>query len=355
MKIALVTEHWFSRYPASDGATTTVKAIADRLIDLGHDVRLVAPGPGLTRYRNSRVVRISPLAKPGAQVRDALAEFDPDLVHVTDPGRIGRRALKHAERMELRSLVVQQSPVGRTTEDLWVSRVAERADDVVVTAGWMAEALARLGVTASLWRPGVDAHAFTPALRDPWLHSKWARGASSQPRVVVGYAGALARRHDVRELAQLAGVPGVRVVLIGDGGQRAWLADRLPGAKLVGPLGTGDLAIALASLDVVVHPGRSETCCHVLREAGASGVPVVAPRSGGAAELVRNLETGLLYDPDTSGGPAEAVASLVADPRRAYLGARARELALDRSWTDAVDELIGSHYVGTRHGGSRSA
>jgi phosphatidylinositol alpha 1,6-mannosyltransferase len=336
MRIALVTEHWFSRYPASDGATTTVKALADRLIDHGHEVRLIAPGPGLTRYRNSRVVRISPLAKPGTQVRDALAEFDPDLVHVTDAGRIGRRALKHAERMDLRTLVVQQSPVARATDDLWVSRVAERAGDMVVTAGWMKAALAGLGVTASVWRPGVDAHAFTPALRDPWLHNKWARDG----RVVVGYAGALARRHDVRDLARLSGVPGVRVVLIGDGGQRGWLADRLPGAKLLGPLGTGDLAIALASLDILVHPGRSETCCHVLREAGASGVPVIAPRSGGAAELVRNLETGLLYDPDAPTGLAEAVTSLAADPRRGYLGARGREVALERDWASAVDELI---------------
>lgn len=342
MKIALVTEHWFSRYPASDGTTTTVRAVADRLIDRGHEVRLVAPGPGLARYRSSRVVRISPLAKPGGQVRDALAEFDPDLVHVTDPGRIGRRALKHAERMDLPTLVVQQSPVARATEDLWVARVAERASRVVVTAAWMSDALAGLGVEAPVWRPGVDARAFTPALRDPWLHRTWGRDG----RVVVGYAGALVRRHDVRDLAQLAGVPGIRVVLIGEGSQRAWLADRLPGAKLVGPLGTGDLAIALASLDVLVHPGRSETCAHVLREAGAAGVPVVAPRSGGALEVVRNLETGLLYDPTAPAGPAEAVVSLAADPRRGHLGTRARELALERGWTTAVDELIARHYSG---------
>jgi len=339
MRIALVTEHWFSRYPASDGTTTTVKAVADRLIDLGHDVRLIAPGPGLTRYRNCRVVRISPLAQPGAQVRDALSGFDPDLVHVTDPGRVGRRALKHAERMELRTLVVQQSPVARAMEDLWVARVAERAGGVVVTTAWMQEALAGLGVTSALWAPGVDGHAFTPALRDPWLHRSWGRDG----RVVVGYAGQLARRHDVRDLAQLSGVPGIRVVLIGAGGQRGWVADRLPGAKLVGPLGTGDLAIALASLDILVHPGRSETCCHVLREAGASGVPVVAPRAGGAAELVRNLESGLLYDPVAPSGLAEAVASLAADPRRGYLGARGRELALQRDWTTAVDELLRRH------------
>lgn len=345
MRIALVTEHWFSRYPASDGATTTVKAVADRLIDLGHEVRIIAPGPGLVRYRNCRVVRISPLTRPGTQVRDALADFGPDLAHVTDPGRIGRRALKHAARTGLRTLVVQQSPVPGTAEDLWTARVAARADGVLVTASWMQAALARLGVAAPVWRPGVDARAFTPAARDPWLHRTWGRDG----RVVVGYAGALARRHDVRELAQLAGVPGIRVVLIGDGGQRDWLADRLPGARLVGPLGTGDLATALASLDVLVHPGRSETCCHVLREAGAAGVPVVAPRAGGAAELVRNLETGLVYDPRSPAGLAEAVASLAADPRRHYLGARARELSGERSWTTAVDELVDRHYVGSAH------
>ena len=341
MKIALVTEHWFSRYPASDGTTTTVKAVADRLVDLGHEVRLVAPGPGLPGYRGCRVVRISPLTKAGAQVRGALAEFDPDLVHVTDPGRIGRRALKHAARMGLRTLVVQQSPVRGPTAELWTSRVAGRTDAVVVTAGWMQDALTGLGVESAVWRPGVDAQAFTPALRDPWLHRTWARDG----RVVVGYAGALARRHDVRDLARLSGVRGIRTVLIGDGGQRGWLEDRLPGAKLVGPLGSGDLAIALASLDVLVHPGRSETCCHVLREAGAAGVPVVAPRAGGAAELVRHLETGLLHDPGEPSGLAEAVASLAADPRRRYLGARARELSLERSWTTAVDELVATHYV----------
>jgi phosphatidylinositol alpha 1,6-mannosyltransferase len=215
----------------------------------------------------------------------------------------------------------------------------------------MQRSLTALGVTSAVWRPGVDAHAFTPALRDPWLHRSWGRDG----RVVVGYAGALSRRHDVRELAQLSGVPRIRTVLVGDGGQRGWLTDRLPGARIVGPLGTGDLAIALASLDVLVHPGRSETCCHVLREAGASGVPVVAPRAGGAGELVRNLETGLLYDPAAPAGLAEAVASLAADPRRRYLGARARELSLERSWTTAVDELVARHYVGTPHGESRSA
>ena len=44
MRIALVTEAF---YPAVDGTTRTVKAVADRLIDSGHEVNIVAPGPGL--------------------------------------------------------------------------------------------------------------------------------------------------------------------------------------------------------------------------------------------------------------------------------------------------------------------
>jgi phosphatidylinositol alpha 1,6-mannosyltransferase len=338
MRIALVTDTF---YPAVDGTTTTIKAVADRLIETGHEVRFVAPGPGLSTYNRSRVVRVSPLAKPGGQVRAALEEFGPDLVHVANPGRLGRKALKHAHDLGLRSLVVQQSPVS----DDWRGRVAEHADRVVVTAPWMVARLAGLAVEAALWAPGVDAAAFNPGLRDPWLHDKWSRARSTRgPLVVIGYAGALARRHDVRNLTALNQVPGIRPVIIGDGPQRGWLAHRLPHARFTGPLATGDLAVALATLDVLVHPGRQETCSHTLREAAASGVPLVAPRAGGAVDVVRHLENGLLYDPAAEQGLADAVAAVAADPRRRLLGQRGRELALVRDWRGAVDELVATHY-----------
>lgn len=42
-RIALVTE---SFYPAVGGTTTTVENVADRLVDTGREVLIVAPGPG---------------------------------------------------------------------------------------------------------------------------------------------------------------------------------------------------------------------------------------------------------------------------------------------------------------------
>ena len=87
-----------------------------------------------------------------------------------------------------------------------------------------------------------------------------------------------------------------------------------------------------------------ETCCHALREAAASGVPVVAPRAGGAPDVVTSLETGLLYDPAGHAGFAEAVAAVAGDRHRVLLGVRGRELAVRRDWRAAVDELVRLHY-----------
>lgn len=354
-RIALVTE---SFYPAVDGTTATVKAVADRLIDTGHDVLLVAPGPGLTTYRRSTVARIRPRDKPGGQVRDALTAFRPDLVHVTSPGPLGRKALKHARRLGVPTVVAQQSPVSDLAADYWLLKVAERADRMLVTAPWMVSRLAALGTTAELWTPGVDARAFSPTLRDEWLHDKWARASSAAgPQVVVGYVGSLHKRHGVRHLTETAAVPNVRLVVIGDGPQGAWLRSRLPSAKFTGPLGTGDLAVAMASLDVLVHPGDRETCCHAVREAMASGVPVVAPRSGGARDLVAPLETGLLYDAGHPRDLIRALSCVVGDRQRSQLGAAGRRRVLDRDWTVAVDELVSCHYpaAGARHASAPAA
>lgn len=330
MRIVLVTETFF---PAVDGTTTTVKAVLDRLIDRGHEVLVIAPGPGLSSYRGCRIARVRPLERRAVQIRAALDAFRPDLLHVVSPAGLGRRALDHAKRLGVPSVVVEQSGDPAEVE----------TDRLLTTSSWMTARLEERG--ARLWRPGVDTAAFTPDLRDEWLHGRWSKRRSrATPLVVVGYVGSLRNRHDVRRLADLARVPGIRPVVVGDGPQRSWLESRLPGAKFLGPLTTGELTAVLPSVDILVHPGRSETCCHVHREAAAAGVPVVAPRSGGATDVVRHLETGLLHDPADERGLVRTVTALAADRHRALLGARGRELSV-RTWVKAADELVDEHYV----------
>ena len=337
MRIALVSE---SFYPAVDGTTTTVRAVADRLVDTGHQVLVVAPGPGLAAYRGCRVARIE---RPGRseQVLVALADFGADLVHVASPGPVGRRALKQARALRVPTLLVQQTPVPELGSDYWRTAMARRADQVLVTARWMRARMAELGVVAPVWTPGVDTRTFDPSLRDPDVRANWARHGE----VLVGYVGGLRNRHDVRRLAELGSVRGTRLVVVGDGPQRRWLETRLPTARFLGPLGTGALAATLANLDVLVHPGLTETCCHALREAAASGVPVVAPAAGGAIDVVRPMETGLLHDPRDPHGLVRALDAVVADRQRSLLGDHARMLAEWRTWDEAVDELVRDHYL----------
>lgn len=345
MRIALVTE---SFHPAVDDDTTTVRHVADRLVDLGHDVLVVAAAPGLTSYRSAHVARIrtmEPVGRrsPGHQVRDALAAFGPDLLHVMSPGAVGSKALKHGRRMGVPALVVQTEPLTRGNAEAWHRTVLPRADHVVVTCRWMQALLGSYGArSVPVWTPGVDPRAFDPALAVDRLRERWTRGG----RVAVGHAGALRKRHGVRDLAGLAGLADVRPVLLGDGPQRGWLERRLPGVHVSGSLGSSDLAAALASLDVLVQPGTRQTCGHLLRAAAASGVPVVAPAAGGAPDVVRHEHGGLLYDPEDPRGLVRAVGALVADPgRRADLGRQARERAVLRTWPDAVDQLVRQHYL----------
>ena len=63
-------------------------------------------------------------------------------------------------------------------------------------------------------------------------------------------------------------------------------------------------------------------------------------------DVVRHLETGLLYDPATSTACARAVATRwSARPAAARCSARAAASSPLRDWTDAVDELVDVHYA----------
>jgi phosphatidylinositol alpha-1,6-mannosyltransferase len=142
-------------------------------------------------------------------------------------------------------------------------------------------------------------------------------------------------------------VPGAALLLVGDGGYRAHLereVDRrgLRGdVVLTGRVPEGLLPAHYAAADVFAMPCRDrlgglETeglgICYL--EAAAAGLPVVAGRSGGAPEAVEEGGSGVLVDGRDPVDVAAAVVGLLADrARSAALGARGRELVLER-WSD---------------------
>jgi phosphatidylinositol alpha 1,6-mannosyltransferase len=190
------------------------------------------------------------------------------------------------------------------------------------------------------WARGVDLRRFAPAHRDLALHDRLAPAGE----LVVGYVGRLAHEKEVGLLAGLQGLPGLRLVVVGDGPQRAGLQRQLPGVEFLGFQDGAQLATTFASLDVFVHTGSSETFCQAAQEALASGVPVVAPAAGGLLDLVRDGHNGQLFTPGSAISLRSTMEALIRDPaRRSALTDRARASVDGRTWSAIGDQLV-RHY-----------
>jgi glycosyltransferase involved in cell wall biosynthesis len=122
-------------------------------------------------------------------------------------------------------------------------------------------------------------------------------------------------------------LPGVRAALIGDGPHRAAIEQQLSGCPVhfAGYMAGEELASAVASADVLVFASQTDTLGLVLLEAMAAGTPVVAAKSGGVPDVVRDGFNGHLFAPGDAEGAAAANRSR-ADPRRRTPGGRTVDL-----------------------------
>ena len=242
---------------------------------------------------------------------------DPEAVHRADqvtancPPRArfpGRRRRGHRERLPTVAVyqtdvpayarVYRAGKLGEAAAWRWLRRIHNAADRTLAPSAASAASLREHGVQRVwLWGRGVDTERFDPARRSPRLRHELAPGGEA----LVGYVGRLAPEKRVDLLGQVAGLPGVRLVIVGDGPAGAGLRRALPQATFLGPRHGTELATIYASLDVFVHSGACETFGQTLQEAAASGLPVVAPAAGGPLDLVDHGRTGYLVPPGDAG------------------------------------------------------
>jgi len=155
--------------------------------------------------------------------------------------------------------------------------------------------------------------------------------------------------------------PRLRLVLVGDGPERARLARENPDVIFAGMRIGEDLAAHYASADIFLFPSMTETYGNVTVEAMASGLAVVAYDYAAAQQHIRHGENGVLVPFGAADDYVQAAAALANDAVRARaLGAQARvttekldwlcivaefEQALLRLIDNAQTEVIGAHAV----------
>ena len=359
MRIAIVAESFL---PAINGVTNSVLRVIEHMTARGHEVTVIAPSPGVTAYGKARIIRVPSFGFPRYPelrighsrdfVREVLREIKPDVVHLGSPAVLGAASLSAAQELGIPSVAIYQTDLagfasryhlGLAGRSIWryIAKIHRRADLTLAPSTAAVWDLRERGVNNVVrWMRGVDLERFNPSFRDEELR----RSIAPDGQLIVGFVGRLAREKQIERLKGLCRMPHVKVVIVGDGPMKAKLKKELKGAIFTGFKSGEELSKLYASFDVFVHTGQDETFCQAVQEALASGVPVVAPASGGPLDLVQHGHNGFLWTEASRYSLVGAVAELAKYPvKRERLAANARPSVEVRPWCGVMDELEG-HY-----------
>ncbi|WP_114855056.1 glycosyltransferase family 1 protein [Brachybacterium sp. YJGR34] len=367
MRILFVAESFL---PHMNGVTNSVLRVVDHFAAAGDDLGIIAPQwpRASTSLRTScgrrvRVRRVASAPMPGySAVRIAAAsatvlrrridEFQPDVLHLASPMILGGRAVVAAQKLGVPSVAVYQTDIPGYTarygmpfleNATWqlLRDVHNRATVNLAPSTSSRDELVSHGVeNVELWRRGVDTSLFSPSLRSETLRAKYAAPGEK----LVVYVGRLAAEKQVADLKVIHDMPGVRLLIVGDGPERDALRREMPRARFAGFRSGTDLATHLASADLFIHPGELETFGQTIQEAMASGLPVIAPRRGGPIDLISPSRTGWLYTPGMLDELRERASDLLFDDaKRLAVGRAALESVRKRTWPVLAEQLRG-HY-----------
>lgn len=341
MKIVDVAEYYSEN---GGGIRTYIQAKMRVAKELGHEVVVVAPGPRDFEEEKygGRIVWVKGPAVPFYDaysimwnmkaVHRVLDREKPDILEGSSVWAGGQFAARWKGDCP-RALIFHQDPVAvvlHTSLDKFVSRnrldslsmpiwqyikaLSKRYTATMVSGEWLASRLDEFGVHAPVATPfGIDKSVFSPTKRSAGMRKELLAscglGEDAALCVIVS------RFHPEKRLGVLLEafkhVQSKRpaaLVVYGTG----YMSDKLQssfeeaaGVRIAGfTKDREELAQVYASADLMLHGSAAETFGLGVAEAICSGLPIVAPSVGGAADLVGE-GCGIQYEP----GDAEACAN----------------------------------------------
>ncbi|MEP6983305.1 MAG: glycosyltransferase family 1 protein [Sphingomicrobium sp.] len=324
-----------------DGANQALNRLVGYLLRQGVQVRVYSPTVANPAFpATGDVVDVPAVAVPGraeyrmpirltGRVRRDLAEFNPNVVHISSPDIVGHRAVTWARRNRVAAVASVHTrfdtylayyhlqalePLARGI----MRRLYHRCQVVLAPAESTALILRaqRMNRDIAIWARGIDRAQFNPERRD----MEWRRSIGiADHEMVIAFLGRVVMEKGLDVFADAIHAFATfglthRVLVIGEGPARPWFEGQLPEAIFTGQLTGDDLARALASSDVFLNPSITEAFGNVTLEAMACALPVIAAEATGATNLVRQGITGTLVDGTEPDEFADALAAYARDP-----------------------------------------
>jgi len=230
-------------------------------------------------------------------------------------------------------------PANSRSEHIAAWFVRRMADEIIANSGAVKRGLLKIGIRSDQVRViynGVDVERFRSATP---LRFR-SRFGWPEDTVVIGFAGQFAVNKGVWDFVRAAESilkmePRSRFLFLGNKDEQnvcvrelsAYLQTRGLADHIVFTGWIDRMEQAYAALDVMVVPSRhEEPAANINIEAMASGIPVVATRTGGTPELIADGVTGILVEPASPARIAESVLRLVRDSQlRSRMGVAGRE------------------------------
>lgn len=349
MHVAIVTETY---PPEVNGVALTIERLERGLDEAGHRVSLIRPRQREDAASAGRSAELlvggAPIPRypelrfgfpAGRRLRSRWQQDRPDAVYVATEGPLGWSALGTARRLGIPVAAGFHTrfddymrrygfPALAPLALGWMRRFHNRAQGTLVPTAELAQYLASEGFQRlHLLGRAVDCAVFDPARRDPALRAHW---GMQEGALAVVHVGRLAAEKNLQLLVRSFRAiqqrqPDARLVLVGDGPERARLQAAHPDFVFAGVHRGAALGRLVASADLFLFPSLSETFGNVTLEAMASGLPLLAFDYGAAREVVRHAENGWLVAREDAEGFVAGALQLAADADlRRRLGRAAR-------------------------------
>ena len=358
-----------------DGANQALNRLVGSLLAQGAAVRVYSPTtdtPAFAPTGDLVSIPSIPFPVPGrseyrfpiklsAPVRKDLNRFRPNLIHVSSPDIVGRRAVSYAHQQNIPVVASMHTrfesylPYYKMAflEPLFLAalrRFYRRCDAVVAPSESMAQVMRDQGMAdrIGIWSRGIDRDRFNPSRRDDdWRQSL----GFVNDDIVIGFLGRVVMEKGLDVFCDSLSALTARgiahkVLVIGDGPARDWLARHLPEARFAGFQEGNALGRAVASMDVLFNPSVTETFGNVTLEAMACAVPVVAADATGSRSIIDHGRTGYLIAPGSVTGFADALARYCTDTVTRHAHAAAAQAATDRYDWDRINQALIDIYLG---------
>ncbi len=374
MRIAVITEPYL---PNISGVVVFARQLAVGLKEAGHDVIILSASPtrkpyvetieGITVYRIRSIPnpwrrKFRLVVRQERTVNRILQSFNPDVIHVQDPGGSGAASLKYAKKNGIPSIgtyhftlqfVTHYFPFSRMLSNNWKPLIRMYCNNfynecTVITCPTET-------VRQDLLEQGLipQVKVISNGIETSSPLSIQQRTAWGDGPVKLLFVGRIDEDKNIpmllRAFPLILAKRNVKLTIVGQGNKLAayekWVSkhgldEYIHFTGALTPRGD-EIVSEYAQAHVFVMPSLIETQSIVTMEAMVAAMPIVAARAGALPELIKNGVNGMLVWPVTARAFADSVVRMLKDETAANaMGQVARESVQEHSLEKTIERFV---------------